>query len=105
MPSFKGVLSVRLVIEGAIIIIVPFIASFLLNTLSPLAPTFYPAACISAADDVAQISVVPITPSTALLRWSEATGQILTGTLPVIKLMTHGSVFLTVDWVHYGCCI
>jgi hypothetical protein len=41
-PSFRGVLSVRLVIEGTIIVIVPLITSFLLNVLMLLAPVVNP---------------------------------------------------------------
>jgi hypothetical protein len=63
---------VRLVIEETIVIIVPFIVSFLLNTLSLLAPVFYAAACISIVDDVVQVTAIPIMPSAVLLRWSEA---------------------------------
>jgi hypothetical protein len=90
---------VRLVIEGTIVIIVPFILSFMLNmlSLSLLASVFYPAACISAADDIAQVAVVPIMPSAALLRWSEAVGRVTVGTLLVVKLVTPGSVFVVVD--------
>jgi hypothetical protein len=33
LPSFRGALSVRLVIEGTIIIIVPLVVLFLLNVL------------------------------------------------------------------------
>jgi hypothetical protein len=41
-PSFRGALSVRLVIEGTIIVIVPLIMSFLLNVLMLLAPVVNP---------------------------------------------------------------
>jgi hypothetical protein len=61
-PSFRGVLSVRLVVEGTIIIIVPLIVPFLLNAL-----IFDPTVCICVIDDVAQVWVIPIMPSAALL--------------------------------------
>jgi hypothetical protein len=38
MASIKGALSVRLVVEGALIIIVPFIMAFSLEAVSLLAP-------------------------------------------------------------------
>jgi hypothetical protein len=74
MPSFRGVLSVRLVIVRTIIIIVPLVVSFLLHALLLLASIFDPAMRICAVDDVAQVAVIPITPSAVLLWWSEATG-------------------------------
>jgi hypothetical protein len=80
MPSFKGVLAVRLVIVGTIIIIVPLIALFLFHALSFLAPIFDSVVCISTADDVAQVAVVPTTPSITLLLWSDAAGRVPTGT-------------------------
>jgi hypothetical protein len=52
VPYFRGVLSVRLVIEGTIIVIVPLITSFLLNALTLLLPVVNLIACISVADDV-----------------------------------------------------
>jgi hypothetical protein len=58
-PSFRGALSVRLVIEGTIIVIVPIITSFLLNALPLLAPVVNPIACISIMNDVTQISGHP----------------------------------------------
>jgi hypothetical protein len=74
VPSFRGVLSVRLVIEGTIIVIVPLITPFLLNTLTLLALVVNLITCISVADDIAQISVIPIPPSAAFLQWSETVG-------------------------------
>jgi hypothetical protein len=66
-PSFREAFSVRLVGERTIVILVPFIASLLLNALSLLASVFYPSVCISAADDIVQVSIIPITPSVGLL--------------------------------------
>jgi hypothetical protein len=76
MPSFKGALLVRLIIEGAIVIIVPLITPLMLNALSLLAPVFDPATRIAAPDDVVQVSVILISPSSMLLRWNETTGQV-----------------------------
>jgi hypothetical protein len=73
-PSFRGALSVRLVVEGTIIVIVPLITSFLLNALTLLTAVVNPVTCISTADDVVQISVIPIPPSATFLRWSETDG-------------------------------
>jgi predicted neutral ceramidase superfamily lipid hydrolase len=102
-PTFRGALLVRLVIEGAIVIIVPFVRSFLVNLFSLLAPIFYPTTCISTMDDIAQIVVILIMPLTMLLWWSEATSRVLPGTLPAVKLVTPGSIFVIVDRVHNGC--
>jgi hypothetical protein len=43
---------VRLVIEGTIVIIVPFIALFPLDAISFLAPVFNSVACVFAVNDV-----------------------------------------------------
>jgi hypothetical protein len=72
MPSFRGVLPVRLVIVGTTIIIVPLIALFLFHVLSLSTPIFDPITCISVATDVTQVTIVPTTPSVTLLRWSDA---------------------------------
>jgi hypothetical protein len=66
MSSFRRMLPLRLIIVGAIIVIVPFITLLLLVTLPMLVPVFNQAACISATDDVTQVAVVSTTPSTAL---------------------------------------
>jgi hypothetical protein len=103
---FKGVLPVRLVVvRTIIIIIVPLDTSLLLRALSLLAPVFNPTTCISAVDDIAQIAVISITPSVALLWWSDAAGRVPTGTLPVVKLVIPDSVFAVVNRVNYSCCI
>jgi hypothetical protein len=74
VPSFRGALSVRLVIEGTIIVIVPLISSFLLNALTLLVPVVNPVTCISTADDVTQILVILIPPLVMFLWWIETTG-------------------------------
>jgi hypothetical protein len=66
-PSFRGVLSVGLVIEGTIVIIVPLIASFLLDTILLLVAVFNLVVCISVADHVAQVSIIPVSPLTVVL--------------------------------------
>jgi hypothetical protein len=98
-------MSMRLVIEGTIIIIVPLIMLFLLNALSLLASVVYLTTCISAVDDIAQLVIVLMTPSAMLLGWSEAACRVPMGTLPVVKLVTLDSVFAVVDWVHHCCCV
>jgi hypothetical protein len=57
----------RLVIEGIVIIIVPFVASFLFNVISLLVVVFNPVACIFAMNDVMQVLVVPVLSSAMLL--------------------------------------
>jgi hypothetical protein len=68
VSPFWRTLLVRLVIVGAIIVIVPLIALILLVTLP--------------------ITVVPTMPSTALLWWSDAVDRVPTGTMPVVILVT-----------------
>jgi hypothetical protein len=60
-------LSVRLVIIGTIVVIVPFFAPLLFKTLTLPMPDFDLATCISTMDDVGQISVIPVSPSAAFL--------------------------------------
>jgi hypothetical protein len=74
VPSFRGALSVRLVVEGTIIVIVPLISSFLLNALTLLVPDVNPVTCTSTADDVTQILVILIPPLVMFLWWIETTG-------------------------------
>jgi hypothetical protein len=49
-----------LVIVGAIVIIVPFLTSFTLDTVSFLALVLNQAVCISIANDITQITSIPI---------------------------------------------
>jgi hypothetical protein len=51
-PSNRRTALVRLIIVGAIIIIVPLIAAFTLNVISLLVAVLDPAACISIANDI-----------------------------------------------------
>jgi hypothetical protein len=74
MPSFRGALLVRFVIVGAIIIIIPLVALFLFHALSLSTPIFNLTTCISVVDDIAEVTVVPTTPSAAPLQWSDAAG-------------------------------
>jgi hypothetical protein len=97
VPSFRRKLSVRLVIVGAIVIMVPLSALFLLVTLPILAPAFDLTACISTMDDVVQVAVVSTTLLAMLLLWSDATGRVPTGTLPVVIFVILISVLLIVD--------
>jgi hypothetical protein len=43
----------------------------LFKALNLLAPIFNLSVCISAVDDIAQISVIPVSSSAVFLRWSE----------------------------------
>jgi hypothetical protein len=104
-PSFKGVLSVRLVIEGTIIVIVPLITSLLLDALMLLTPVVNLVMWISLVDDVAQVSVIPIMPLAAILQQSETTGRVPTQTLLVVKLMTPYFAVTVEDRVNHSCCV
>jgi hypothetical protein len=61
-----------LIIVRVIVIMVPFIALFVLDAVSFLAPIFNSVRGISVADNVTQVSTVPIL--AMLLRWSDAAG-------------------------------
>jgi hypothetical protein len=67
VPSIRGTLSVRLVVERIIVVIVPFIMALLFDVLMLLAPVINPTMCISDVDDIMQIAVFLIMPSAALL--------------------------------------
>jgi hypothetical protein len=81
MPSFLRMLLVRLVIVGVVVFILPFITLFLLIALPLLALVFY-----LAVNDVTQDTLVSATPSTSFLRWSDASGRVPIGTLPMVSL-------------------
>jgi hypothetical protein len=70
-PSFRGALSVRLVVEGATEIIVPLITSFLFGAVSFLPPVLNPVTGISIVNDVMQVTVSPLA---TFLWWSQTTG-------------------------------
>jgi hypothetical protein len=65
-------LSVRLVVIGTIVVIVPLFTSLLFKALTLLTLVFDQTMCILAAYDVVQVSVIPVLPSAAFLQWSEA---------------------------------
>jgi hypothetical protein len=61
----------RLVIIGSIVIVVPFFTLLRFEALELLMLVFEPTTCISAADDVVQISVIPVSTSAVFLQWNE----------------------------------
>jgi hypothetical protein len=67
MPSFRRTLSMRFFIIGSIVVIVPFFTLLLFKTLTLLMPVFDLATCISAMEDVPQISVILILPLASFL--------------------------------------
>jgi hypothetical protein len=73
--------------------------------MSLLAPIVDPAACISTADEVVQVLVIPIMPLAAFLRWSDTAGWVPMQTLPVVKFMTLCFAIMVKDQVNNGCCI
>jgi hypothetical protein len=104
-PSLRRMLSVRLVIIGTIVAIVPLFTSLLFKALTLLTLVFYLTACIFTMDDIAQVSVIPVSPSVTFLRWSETTSRVPTWTLPVVKLMTPCFVIMVECRVNHGCCV
>jgi hypothetical protein len=67
-PSFRRMLSVRLVVIGTIVVIVPFFTLLFFKKLTLLMLVFDLEACISAVDDISQISVIQASPSAAFLQ-------------------------------------
>jgi hypothetical protein len=104
-PPFRGTLSVRLVVEGTIIIIVPLVVSFPFDAVSFLEPNFDLSACISIVDDVVQVSIIPVSSVTTFLRWSETAGQVPTWTLTLVRVLTSYFVAPLKNLVHFGSCI
>jgi hypothetical protein len=98
-------LSVRLVIIGTIVVIVPFFMLLLFKALMLLTLIFDLAACIFVADDVAQLSIIPVSSSVAFLQWSETSCQVHVLTLPVVKLMTPCFIIMVECRVNHICCI
>jgi hypothetical protein len=96
---------VRLLVERTIIVIVPLITSFLINAVRLLASVVNPVACISAANDVTQISIIPILPSAVFLLWSETIGQVPVRNLSVVKLVTPYFAIMVEGPVNHGCYI
>jgi hypothetical protein len=68
-PPFGRMLSVRLIIIGTIVVIVPFFTLLLFEELTLQMPVFDLDVSISIADDITQISVILVSSSTAFLRW------------------------------------
>jgi hypothetical protein len=96
---------VRLVIIGIIVIIVPFFTLLSFEALMLMTSIFDLAACISAADDVAQISVIPVSSLATFFRWSETACQVPMRTLPVVRLVTSCFVITIKRRVNHGCYV
>jgi hypothetical protein len=95
---------VRLIVIGVVVVIVHFFTLLLFKVLALLMPVFNSAACISVADDVTQISVIPVLSSAVFLRWSETASRIPMGTIG--GHARHPLFILTVErQVNHGCCI
>jgi hypothetical protein len=96
---------VRLVIIGTIVVIVPFFTLHLFKALALRTPIFYPALCISTADDVAQIFIIPVSSLAVFLWWSETACRVSLRTLSVVKLMTPCFIIMVEYLVNYGFCV
>jgi hypothetical protein len=105
MPPFGRTLSVRLVIIGIIVVIVPFFTLLLFKALAHLAPIFNPVACISAVNDITQISVTPVVSSASFLRWSKTVCRVPVRTLLVVRLVTPCFMITVECRVNHGCCV
>jgi hypothetical protein len=96
---------VRLVIIGSVVVIVPFFTLLLFNVLMLLTPVINPIACISAADEVVQISVIPASSLAAFLWWSETACRVPVRTLTVVRLVDLCFVDTVECRVDHGCYI
>jgi hypothetical protein len=104
-PSFGRALSVRLVIEGTIIVTIPLITPFLLNMLMLRTSVVNLVVCIFIVDDVTQISDILISSSATLPQWSDTAGQVPTWTLSMVKLVTPYFTVTVEDRVNHSCCV
>jgi hypothetical protein len=95
----------RLVVERTIVVIVHFITPLLLDVLTLLALAVNLAACVSAVDDITQVSVFPIMPSAVLLWWSETAGRVSMWTMSVVKILTLCFIVMVENWVNHGSCV
>jgi hypothetical protein len=95
----------RLVIEGIVIIIVPFVASFLFNVISLLAAVFNLVACVSTMNDVLQVRVVPVLSSATLLQRRETYSRVPMWALAVVRILTMLSISALEYQVHHGGCV
>jgi hypothetical protein len=66
-PPLRRTLSVRLLIIGTRVLIVPFFMLLLFKALALLALVFNLAVCISVVDGIVQISVIPVSSSAVFL--------------------------------------
>jgi hypothetical protein len=98
-------LSMRLVIIGTVVVIVPFFMLLLFKALALLTPVFNSVARIPTADDVMQISVIQVLSSAAFLQWSETACRVPVRTLPVVMLVTPCFIIMVEYQVNHGCYI
>jgi hypothetical protein len=105
VPPFGRTLSVRLVIIGTVVVIVPFFTLLLFRALTLLTPIFNPATCISAVNDVTQISIILVSSLAVLLQWSETACRVPVRTLLVVKLMTSFFIIMVECQVDNGCYV
>jgi hypothetical protein len=94
-----------LVVEGAIIIIAPLVMSVLFGMVSFLASTFDLVTGIFVADDVMQVTVIPVSPSVTFLRWSQTTGRVPSQILLMVRIQTPHITATLGNRVHHGCCV
>jgi hypothetical protein len=98
-------MSVRLIVIGTIVVIVPFFMLLLFKALALLESVFNPNAPISATDDITEISVILVSSSAAFLWWIETASSVPMETLPVVMLMTLCFILTVKRWVNHGCCV
>jgi hypothetical protein len=105
VPSLGRTLSMRLVIIGITVVIVPPFTSLQFKSLALLTQVFDLVMCIFAADDVAQVLVIPVTHSVVFLRCKETASRVPTWTMSVVKLTSPCFVITVECRVNHGCYI
>jgi hypothetical protein len=95
----------RLVIIGIVVVIVPFFTLLQFKALVLLTLVFNHVACISTADDIAQISVISVSSSATFLQWSETACRVPMRIIPVVMLMTQCFIITVECRVDHNRCV
>jgi hypothetical protein len=100
--SFWGMMLMRLIVEGTVIVIVPLLVLFMLDVALHLAPVYNLVACISIVYNITQVLVILVSSSAMLLWGSETTGRAPMWALAVVKVLTPHSISMFGNRVHHS---
>jgi hypothetical protein len=87
----------------AIVVTVPFLTSFKLDTVSFLMPVLDLIVCVSVVDDILQVSFIPTLAT--LLRWSDVVGRVPMQAWAVVMILTPPSISALRSRVLNDSCI